>query len=227
MELQEAVRYVERSSPPLEKFSGINVSLRKSEFSEPHLLRRSYSKGQPQTFRSPKTRTWPTTNKNVVEALKKTLGLLKQSPLSKFTPSQNFISKIVENSIKSEDNNIAEKKKKRTRSYNDKLKKQFKNHISEQIEGTFTLLVRYNPRAKQIRISKDEVLSLEFRELLEKCLDLDNYNLKNLWDILYKELSTFLVVERKRSWGLLFKGDNNDIHLKIDPNRKFQIISPK
>lgn len=102
-----------------------------------------------------------------------------------------------------------------------------KYQISKRIEGLFSILARYNEGDKKhIIISESGMLTNNFREDVQKWLDLDNYNLKEMWDLLYEELFTFASSPRDRVWGKITK-DNGNIKLLIDPKEEFKIINPK
>ena len=103
----------------------------------------------------------------------------------------------------------------------------FKAQISSRIEGLFSILARYNEGKKEhVLISESGKLTIHFREEVQKWLDLDNYNLREVWDLLYKQLSILASSPRDRVWGKLTKDANDNIMLLIDPKEEFEIINP-
>jgi len=153
-------------------------------------------------------------------------------PSQKYEPSDKLVLLMIFNAIKL-DKHISDKIKEFEDSFfenddesevkDDNLKAQ----ISDRIEGLFSILARYNEGKKeQILISENDKLTIHFREQLQECLDLDNYDLKQVWDQLYEELSIFVSSPRDRVWGEITKDADGNIKLIIEPKKEFEIISP-
>ncbi len=154
-------------------------------------------------------------------------------PTKKFEPSETLVSLMTNNAI-DVDKHISGKLEEvgdYLYEHDDESEMEsdyFKVQISNRIEGLLSILARHNEGKKEeVLISESGKLTIHFREEVQKWMDLDNYDLREVWDLLYKQLSILASYPRNRVWGKLTKDANDNIVLHIDPKEEFEIINPR
>ena len=169
---------------------------------------------------------------NIIPLYPSTDPSVDPDPCKKYEPSETLVSLMIKNAIKL-DKQISDKLEEfgdSLNEYDDEPEVESDNlnaQISDRIEGLFSILARYDAGEKEhILISENDKLTIHFREEVQEWLDLDNYNLKEVWDLLYKELSIFASSPRDRVWGKIMKDANDNIKLLIEPKKEFEIINP-